>query len=296
MNTTALPYKMVSFGEMLWDLLPSGPQPGGAPMNITYHLGRLGITSALISRIGNDERGDDLLKVLLEKGIPADFVQHDPNTPTGIVHAVPDEHHEMHYEIVAPAAWDHIVADERTKELVRNAAYFIFGSLSARHADSKATLFSLLELAQKKVFDINLRTPFYNRELIEKLLSKADILKMNKSELQLMMEWFSLHQDLQDGMTFIQEQFNIPTIIVTLGAEGAMMNRDGKHYAHPGYRVQVADTVGSGDSFLAALLAKLDQGVPAQEALAFAAALGALVASKSGGCPDYSIEEVRGLQ
>lgn len=293
---TAWPHRMVSFGEMLWDLLPSGPQPGGAPMNITYHLGRLGVTAALISRVGNDERGDELLSVLRKKGIPTDFVQHDPNAPTGIVHAVPDEHHEMHYEIVAPAAWDHIVADERTKELVRNAAYFIFGSLSARHADSKATLFSLLDLAQKKVFDINLRKPFYNRELIEQLLAKADILKMNKSELELIMEWFSLHDHLRDGMALIQERFNIPTIIVTLGAEGAMMNREGKHYHHPGYLIRVADTVGSGDSFLAALLAKLDQGAPAEDALAFAAALGALVASKSGGCPDYTIDEVRGLQ
>lgn len=296
MNTTALPHRMVSFGEMLWDLLPSGPQPGGAPMNITYHLGRLGVTSALISRVGNDERGDELLSVLRKKDILTDFVQHDPNAPTGIVHAAPDEHHEMHYEIVAPAAWDHIVADEPTKELVRNAAYFIFGSLSARHADSKATLFSLLGLAQKKVFDINLRTPFYNRELIAQLLAKADILKMNKSELELIMEWFSLHYHLRDGMAFIQERFNIPTIIVTLGAEGAMMNREGKHYHHPGYRIRVADTVGSGDSFLAALLAKLDEGTPAEDALAFAAALGALVASKSGGCPDYTMDEVRGLQ
>lgn len=294
MNTSI--HSVVSFGEMLWDLLPSGAQPGGAPMNVAYHLSRLEMNPAFISRVGVDDRGKELISILKQKGISPDFVQLDYDTPTGIVHARPNEQGEMQYEIAAPAAWDHIAADEQTMDMVRQAGYFIYGSLVTRHPAARNTLFALLEVAQTKVLDINLRAPFFNRSIVEQLLSKADILKMNIAELELVTGWFSDYRNVEERMALIQERFQVPTIIVTMGAEGAIMNLEGKTYRHQGFRVQVADTVGSGDAFLAALLSKLIRQSPPEEALAFAGALGALVASKTGGCPEYSMAEIQEMK
>lgn len=288
-------HKVVCFGEILWDILPGGAVPGGAPMNVAYHLHKLGISPTLITRVGIDQRGKQLLDLLNSSHVNTNHIQLDYDIPTGIVNAAPNEHGEMQYDIVSPSAWDFIACDPATQSVVKEASHFIFGSLITRNKTSRDTLFQLLEIAQQKVLDINLRPPHFNRQLVVELLQKANMLKMNINELELITGWFASYKNIRERIAVIQDKFKIPAIIVTMGAEGAMINIEGKVYSHPGYVVKVADTVGSGDSFLAAFLYKLFTKKSPEEALTFASALGALVASKTGGWPEYTTDEIQKL-
>jgi fructokinase len=287
--------KIVCFGEILWDILPAGAVPGGAPMNVAYHLRKLGLNPGIVTRVGIDDRGKKLIDLLNENGISTDHIQLDYDIPTGIVNAAANEHGEMQYDIVAPAAWDCIALDDVTVELVKEASHFVFGSLVNRNTTSSNTLFALLETAQQKVLDINLRSPHFNRRLVEDLLSKADMVKMNVSELELITGWFANYRNITDRIGVIQDRFRIPCIIVTMGSDGAIVDLAGERYKHSGYVVHVADTIGSGDAFLAAFLYKqLNNDGPAGS-LSFASALGALVASKTGGWPAYEIKDIQQL-
>ncbi|HEY1202450.1 MAG TPA: carbohydrate kinase [Niastella sp.] len=287
--------KVVCFGEILWDILPAGAVPGGAPMNVAYHLNKLGLNPGIVTRVGIDDRGKKLIDLLNDHGICTDHIQLDYDIPTGIVNAVANAHGEMQYDIVAPAAWDFIALDDATLNLVKEASHFIFGSLVNRNAVSRNTLFTLLETAQQKVLDINLRPPHFDRRLVEDLLGHADVVKMNSAELELITGWFASYKDINDRINAIQDRFRIPTIIVTMGGDGAIVDIAGERYKHNGYVVEVADTIGSGDAFLAAFIFKqLNNDGPAAS-LAFASALGALVASKTGGWPAYEITDIQNL-
>jgi fructokinase len=284
-------FDAVCFGETLWDLLPTGARPGGAPMNVAYHLQKLGLKAAIISRVGKDQRGDDLLKVLQQNSVATDFVQVDAEHPTGVVNATLHESNEVSYEIVHPVAWDFIKLEQGLAELVQKAKFFIFGSLAARDQTTAQSLWQLVEAAQTKVVDINLRPPHFTRELVEKLLHCTDILKLNEHELPLITSWFSDDHNPVEQVRHLQDRFSIPTIIVTQGGSGAMVCHNGDTYSHPGYKIKVADTIGSGDAFLAAFLAKSNKGAPINECLQAANALGAFIASKEGACPAYELNE-----
>lgn len=283
---------VVCFGEVLWDILPTGAVPGGAPMNVTYHLHKLQKNPALITRVGDDEKGAELLGIFKNFGVNTGYFQIDKEHETGKVYANPNEHNEVIYDIVKPVAWDFISCNNDIEALVSRADYFIFGSLASRNEVSKNTLFRLLESARHKVLDINLRAPHFNQKIVEELISKADFLKINLAELELISDWFSNYTDLKDRSRALMERFHINNMVVTLGAEGAMLFWDGKDYHHNGYKVEVKDTVGSGDSFLAALISKWMEDAAPADALQYASALGALIASKRGGCPEYDVDEI----
>lgn len=285
-------FDAVCFGEVLWDILPTGAKPGGAPMNVAYHLQKMGQQTAMISRVGNDERGNELLSILQRAGLTTDYVQRDKEHWTGIVNATLHETNEVSYEIVQPVAWDFIAIEEALPAMVAAAQFFIYGSLAARDVASAQTLWQLMEQAQKRVVDINLRPPHFKKEVVEKLLHSADILKLNEHELPLISAWYHELKKEKDQVKALQDRFSIATIIVTKGGEGAMVCEDGKIYTHPGYKITVADTIGSGDAFLAGFLAKTREGAPIEKRLQFANALGAFIASKEGACPAYSLEEV----
>lgn len=287
--------RVVVFGEILWDLLPTGAKPGGAPMNVAYHLENLGCPTILISRVGNDERGGELIEFLRSNGLQTQHIQVDEKHPTGIVPAAPNEDGEMQYEIVKQVAWDYISTRPQHASLVKNAEYLVYGSLAARGRKSRNTLFELLEQPVKKLLDINLRPPHFNKSLVRHLLEKADMLKMNLAELELITGWFAGLITVEDRMKMLQDRFKLDTLVVTLGADGAVMSDKGLFYHQPGFKVTVADTVGSGDSFLASLLSQIIEGKPVPEALSFASAVGALVASREGACPRYTVEQVRSL-
>lgn len=292
MKSSTSKHPVVCYGEILWDLLPSGPQPGGAPMNVAYHLQKLGRNPAMISRIGTDERGRELLEILKEKNVCTDYVQTDPEVPTGIVNAQQKANGDMVYDIVSPAAWDHIAPEAAALALPEQAEYFVFGSLACRHADSRNTLFQLLQKANTKVLDINLRAPHFSNDLITSLLQQTDILKINHGELELVASWYGHYSNDEDRIHLLRDKFQLRTVLLTKGTDGAVLHTDGKSYSHPGYKVNVVDTVGSGDAFLAATLSMFIQQASPEEILDKANRLAATIATYKGACPDYDITEI----
>jgi len=285
-------HPIVCFGEILWDILPNATVPGGAPMNVAYHLKKLGLEPALITRIGLDNYGKRLIQLMEKAGVSTEFFQMDFELDTGKVTATPGEGDDVHYQFVQPVAWDNIQWDEQFIPLLAGSSYFIFGSLAARSSASRNVLYRLLEIAPFKVLDINLRPPHYTRPVLEALLTGVDILKLNSGELELLTGWFSGYRSETDRIMALQDLFQIPTIVLTKGSQGSIMNIDGALYEHPGFTVEVADTVGSGDAFLAGLLHSLIQGLGPPDALEFSSAMGALVASFNGPCPEYTPQSI----
>ncbi len=286
-------HNVVCFGEVLWDILPSGAEPGGAPINVAYHLHKQKKHPAVITKIGNDDEGKKLVEIFSKKGVCTDYFQVDEKYETGKVYAKPDENKNMVYDIVMPVAWDYIKWEDSFEELTKNAGFFVYGSLAARNKVSRETLFRLLETAQKKVLDINLRAPHFNKTTMEDLLLKADLLKMNLEEMELISTWFSDYSTTEDRMKSIAQKFEIPEMVVTMGGDGALLYMNGETFSHKGYKVEVADSVGSGDAFLAGLLASIMDSVPAKDALEFASGLGAYIATREGACPDYEVQSVK---
>ena len=288
-------HPVVCFGEVLWDILPSGPLPGGAPMNVAYHLKKLGTNPALITKIGADKYGEDLVNILNKSGVSTEFFYVDFEHPTGLVYANLNDHQEVVYDIVYPSAWDFIELKDEMKSLVEDAEYFVYGSLTSRNKVSRDALNQLLEAAKTKVLDINLRPPHFHRSDVEHLLQHADVLKMNIIELELITGWFSHFQTTEDRIKLMQDQFKIDTLIVTMGGDGALVHHQGTNYYHNGFKVEVADTIGSGDSFLAGFLHQLLNGATVEEALVFASGIGAFIATQAGACPNYEIHQITDL-
>lgn len=287
--------KVVCFGEVLWDILPTGPVPGGAPMNVTYHLQKEGLGPLLITSVGNDKEGDELKALFQSHEVSTRLFQCDDDHETGKVYAYPNKQNEVVYDIVQPVAWDFIEWQKEHHELVAQAHYFVFGSLAARSEVSRKTLFGLLESAPYGVLDINLRPPHYNHQLVAELLHKASFLKMNEAELDLISTWSGTLINTEDKVRALADVFDISTIVVTMGEKGALLFIDGTVYRHEGFKVKVTDTVGSGDAFLAGLLSKLSAGTRPGPALQYANALGALIATKRGACPDYTAVEINAV-
>jgi fructokinase len=283
---------VVCFGEVLWDILPTGKVPGGAPMNVAYHLHQHHIETAIITRVGSDQLGMEIKQWFAEIGIDTTYIQVDPLTATGKVYATPDAKGNMNYEIAKPAAWDSITLDESVRSLVNQTGYFVYGSLASRSLVTRQTLLSLLESAAIKIMDINLRPPHFSKESLVKLMSKADILKLNEEELELVSTWFPGTRNKKDDIRRLSERFNINTIIITRGAAGALLYLNDNYYDHPGYQVTVVDTIGSGDAFLAGMIVKLIAGADPNESIDYAARLGAFVAGSKGGCPTYNTGEI----
>lgn len=281
---------VICFGEVLWDILPTGAKPGGAPMNVAYHLNRLGINAKMISKIGDDENGKSLLEFMDQNQIATELVQTDAAQPTGTVLATPGPGNEVQYDIVKPVAYDFIEASQNATDTVANADCFVFGSLAARSKNSRETLLELINLAKTKVFDINLRAPHYEQDVLETLLNHADILKLNEHELEIVSDWHADISEFEDMVRLISDRYQIHKIIITKGGEGATYFNGEKFFNHPGFKVKVADTVGSGDSFLAAFLSKYFNNAEPEECLEFACKMGAFVASQTGGCPKYEVE------
>ena len=291
MGVPASDYNVVCYGEVLWDILLTGPLPGGAPMNVAYHLKKQGMNPVLITRVGYDDYGKDLVDMLSNEGVVVKY-EVDKEYPTGLVYANVGENHEMAYDIVYPSAWDFIEWQQEYGDMVSAADYFVFGSLTSRNDVSRKTLHRLIEAAKMNVMDINVRPPHFERKQAEFLLEKTDLLKMNLAELDLVTDWFEQTGSTTDRIKFVQDRFKIDQIIVTKGGDGAMVNDHGIIYEHPGYEVSVLDTIGSGDSFLAGYLTQLLKGAGAEKALDFAAGIGAFVATRAGGCPEYEVEEI----
>ncbi|WP_336687956.1 carbohydrate kinase [Chryseobacterium bernardetii] len=284
----------VCFGEVLWDIFPSGSRAGGAPFNVAYNLFKMGIDTKMLSRIGNDQLGHQLINQIEDWGITTDFIQIDQEKATGTVLADFDEHGEAKYDIVQEVAWDYIRALPEHKELIQHSEAFVFGSLVTRSETSQNTLLELLEYSKFRVFDVNFRPPFINFEFIKKLLHKADLVKMNKAELRTILEYLGEdYIDEDTSIRHIQTYFNLNEIVLTKGSKGARYFVGDTAYNFPAVHIEIADTVGSGDSFLAGFLSKRILGKSPEEIMKQATALGAFITSKSGACPDYTYEDFK---
>ena len=291
---------IVCFGETLWDVLPTGKQPGGAPFNVAVHLHQLGQPAALISRVGDDELGAELLAFLQARGLRTDYVQRDPDHPTGVVEANVGDRHEVVYTIVQSVAWDFIQYEEGLRALVAGAAMLVFGSLATRTPATRETLYRLLPAARFRVFDVNMRAPHYTREGVLHLLEHSDLVKMNHHELAEILAWVGHDATAADddgaALEWLAARYHLQAVCVTLGADGARLWTGGRHYRSPGLAVEVTDTIGSGDAFLAALLTGWLAGQPPAECLRQACATGALVATCQGATPRITPTEVAALQ
>ncbi|AQG80090.1 carbohydrate kinase family protein [Spirosoma montaniterrae] len=281
------------FGEILWDVLPTGKQAGGAPMNVALHLRNFGLDAQLISRVGSDDLGRELLDFLHQKGIPTSYVQVGQSHLTGVAKANVSDANEVTYKLVQPVAWDYIMPEPGLTELVRQSDLFVYGSLAARSPQTRETLLGLLEVANRRVFDVNLRAPHYERATVEDLLHRADIAKLNEHELAELAGWHDfVSDDLHQTMAQVRDRYALQTLCVTLGADGAALLDPSGFYRQPGFSVEVADTIGSGDAFLAAFLHKMVQGETPHNTLAFACATGAYVATQRGATPPFSEQTI----
>jgi fructokinase len=280
-------HKIICFGETLWDMLPSGHMPGGAPMNVAIHLKYNNYDPIVISRVGTDDLGKALLKFLEEKGLSTEYIQVGKTHLTGVVKVNVDDKNEITYKIVEPVAWDYIQFEPEVAQLVAQSDVFVYGSLAARSKTTRETLLQYLPIAKLKVFDVNLRPPHYNPERIQTLLQFADIVKMNHQELELIMGWFGRAGTEEQQMAYIRQHFGLRMVILTRGEHGASVLSDAGYFEHPGYKVEVEDTIGSGDSFLATFLSNYLQQQPLAECLQKACLVGAFVASQKGATPAY---------
>jgi len=281
--------KVITIGEILWDVFPDGKKAGGSSMNVALNLHKQGIESRFISAIGNDENGKELFNFLAGNHFATDLIQVNHELPTSTVVVQLDENHQATYTIKQPVAWDEIKITEENTSAVKQADALVYCSLTCREEKSKKTILTLLENAKTKIFDINLRAPFYSKELIGELLAKADILKINEDEIVWVKESFGLTGNTDEQLLKqLSSQFNIEIICLTLGDKGACVLKEGKLFKHPGYKVQVADTVGAGDAFLATFIACYLQGYPMETTLDNACKVGAFVASQPGANPEYN--------
>lgn len=284
--------KVICFGEILWDNLPSGRLAGGAPMNVAYHLRKLGIDSTMLSRVGNDIAGKDLQHFIASIGIPTNLIQVDLLQSTSEVIAELKANNEMSYTIVYPTAWDFITCEKSYSEEMLATDAFLFGSLAARNETSRNTLFQLLELSKFSVFDVNLRAPHYEQSLISELLKKANLVKLNENEIVVLGNWFTKFSEEQDQVKSLLAQFDIEEIVVTKGAQGSTYYNSETTIHQSAVKVTVVDTVGSGDSFLAGFLSKKLAGEKTEDCLSFASTIGAFITTYAGACPAYQLSDL----
>ncbi|SNR29734.1 carbohydrate kinase family protein [Flavobacterium sp. ov086] len=288
--------KAVAYGEVLWDVFANEKKIGGAPLNVALRMKTLGCEVAMISCVGNDENGKAIINQVKSLGLETAAIIKSEEFPTGLVNVTVNERGSASYEISYPSAWDKIVLNDFAKKTALDADVLIYGSLVCRDEVSRKSLEELLQTKAYKVFDVNLRKPHYSYEMLEQLMHSSDFIKFNDEELlEITAEMKSPFASLEDNMHFIAERTKVTAMCVTRGKHGALLMWNGQIFENAGYPVEVADTVGAGDSFLAALISSLLTGKEPQKAIDFACAVGALVAEAPGANPEISHSKIENL-
>lgn len=278
---------VIGFGELLWDILPAGKQIGGAPGNFAFHATQCGMNSCLMSAVGADDLGDELLHAADLRGLR--YMVSRTDKPTGTVDVKLDDNGIPQYVIHENVAWDFIPFTSEEEKLVKKAEAFCFGTLAQRNDESRATLLHLLELMKPtalKIFDINLRQHFYDEEIIRESLSRCNVLKLNEDEIII------IGRMLGDGEMNAQrlceqllEDYALRFLILTCGAKGSyVMSAAEKSYLKTP-QVKVIDTVGAGDAFTAGFCAAYMFGKSLQEAHRLAVEISAYVCTQHGAMP-----------
>ena len=280
---------VVGMGEALWDILPEGKKIGGAPANFAYHVSQFGLNSCVVSAVGNDALGKEIIDNLTSKG-----VNHHINEvpyPTGTVQVEIDQAGIPQYDIKENVAWDNIPYTASLKELAENTRAFCFGSLAQRNVVSRETIYSYLDAMPQTdetlvVFDVNLRQGFYSKEILCSSMQRCNILKINDEELVTVSRMFGYPGiDLQDKCWILLGKYNLKMLILTCGSNGSYVFTPGRVSYQPTPKVEVADTVGAGDSFTAAFIASILRGKSVAEAHQVAVSTSAFVCTKNGAMP-----------
>lgn len=280
---------IVGIGEVLWDILPDGKKLGGAPCNFAYHIGQFGLDSRAVSAIGDDILGKEIVAGLEQKGIKyhIDTVPY----PTGTVKVELDAKGVPQYEIKDNVAWDNIPFTNSLEALAKNTKAICFGSLAQRNIVSRNTINSFIDAVREHndvliTFDINLRENFYTKEIICNSMQKCNILKINDEELELVSGLFGLPDvDFKEKCRIILREYNINILILTCGTDGSYIFTPDTVSFQKTPRVEVADTVGAGDSFTAAFVASILKGKSISEAHLTAVEVSAYVCTKKGAMP-----------
>ena len=282
-------HKIVAVGEVLWDLLPAGPQLGGAPANFAYHCRSLGADARLVTRVGDDDRGRQVFDRFQALNLPTETVQVDPDSPTGTVEVTLEAGHPR-YTICEDVAWDAIEANDAALGLVRAADAVCFGSLAQRSKVARRSIRELVAAARPgafRVLDVNLRAPFVDRDVIAESLALANVLKLNEEELPALATMFGLATEVRAAMAGLAKCFGLSLVALTRGGHGSLLMAVDDVWAEsPGVvDVTVADTIGAGDAFTAALVVGLLAGHPLEAISRHANQVAAFVCSEPGATP-----------
>jgi len=289
--------KIISLGEVLWDILPSREHLGGAPFNFAWHAHNLGHEVCFVSAVGNDQRGSQTLEQMADLELSAQFVRRVPDYPTGTVTVTLDSLGLPHYVIHRPAAYDFPALGLAEFEALLNPApaWIYFGTLQQMSAPAHDLLLKLMVAAPaaKRFYDLNLRADCFTPELVRALSLHANILKLNDQEIPVLREISGLQGDsLEQFCRNCLHFFQLDSICITLGPKGCALLMDNEYLEASGFSVKVADTIGAGDAFSAALMHGIGAGWTAARIAEFANRIGALVASRPGGTPKWTMAEV----
>jgi fructokinase len=284
----------VGLGEVLWDIFPSGPRPGGAPANFAYCSHLLGNRAIVASRVGDDEFGRKLCELFLRAGLTDQFIQIDSERPTGTVQVQVDDQGQPNFNIVQPSAWDFLECSAIWQSLAQSADAVCFGSLAQRSSQSREAILRFLERTRPdalRIFDVNLRQSFFSAATIEQSLAHADVLKLSHEELPLLKPLLQINTASgEDGeISFCRSlinKFDLRLVCITRGANGSFLCSPDGYHQHPGFHVQVRDAVGAGDAFTAGLAHELLRDGSLPEMNDLANRMGAWVASCEGAMPE----------
>lgn len=280
---------VVGMGEALWDVLPEGKKIGGAPANFAYHVSQFGLPSCVVSAVGNDALGKEIVENFTSKGLNQ-LIAEVPY-PTGTVQVEIDPAGVPQYEIKENVAWDNIPYTAHLEQLAQITKAVCFGSLAQRNVVSRNTINRFLDAMPQTddalvIFDVNLRQGFYNKEILCNSMKRCNILKINDEELVTVSRMFGYPGiDLQDKCWILLGKYNLKMLILTCGINGSYVFTPGNVSFQPTPKVEVADTVGAGDSFTAAFVASILKGKSVQEAHSLAVQTSAYVCTKKGAMP-----------
>jgi fructokinase len=284
---------ILCIGEMLWDRLPGKSLPGGAPMNVALHLVKVGYKVQICSSLGNDQAGREFAKFLGTTRLDTHLIQTNDVLPTSEVPTYLDENNNATYDILEPVAWDQLELTDELIDAARAVGAIVYGTLASRNEMTRKTVSSLLSFDNVKLIDINMRPPYIKQKVVEDLVKYADIAKMNDDELYTLAGWHNVkYRELNELVRWCSDTYKLDIICVTMGKNGALVFDKGEVFNHPGFKVEAVDTVGSGDAFLAGFVSKLFDDKSIEEALTYACALGAYVATQHGATPIYYSHQI----
>lgn len=281
-------FNVVGLGEVLWDLLPAGPQLGGAPTNFAYHARALGAHAMTVTRVGDDYLGREVLERFGKMNLPLETVQVDPIQPTGTVAVTLNAKGVPQYAFADNAAWEHLAATDSALTAVSGANAICFGTLGQRNPVARKSIQQLVAAAPAdalRVFDINLRLDFYSRELIEQSMRLSNVLKLNDEELMVLTDMFSLQGNVRERIEWFVRTFGLKAVVLTSGSLGSLIYQEGRWSEMPPQPVRVVDTVGAGDAFAAALTLGFLKDMDLGEVHSIAAEIARYVCSQPGATP-----------